>query len=83
MATAKKAAKKAAQKTAQKAAEEMGKQVAKQLLIRIMGALNIFLIAWTVIDVAGPAMRKTIPSVTYVALLRQLYKNYNSGISEE
>jgi len=73
--TAKRAAKAAATRAAKKAAEKAAQKVAEQLLIRIMTALNIFLLAWTVIDIAGPAMRKTIPSATYIALLRQLKKN--------
>jgi uncharacterized protein YaaW (UPF0174 family) len=80
---AKTTAQRAAQKAAQKAAEEMGKQVAKQVLVRAISALNVFLALWTVVDIAGPAMRKTIPCVTYIALLRQLYKNYQSGLGEE
>ena len=77
---AKKAAAAAAKKAARKAAEEAAKQVAKQALIRLMAAINIALVVWTVVDIAGPAMRKTIPSVTYLALLRQLHKNVKSNI---
>ena len=77
---AKKAAAAAAKKAARKAAEEAAKQVAKQALIRLMAAINIALVVWTVVDIAGPAMRKTIPSVTYIALLRQLHKNVKSNI---
>jgi uncharacterized protein YaaW (UPF0174 family) len=77
---AKKAAAAAAKKAARKAAEEAAKQVAKQVLIRLMAAINIALVVWTVVDIAGPAMRKTIPSVTYIALLRQLHKNVKSNI---
>ena len=78
--TAKKAAEATAKKAAKKAAEEAAKQVAKQVLVRLVAALNIALLAWTVVDIAGPAMRKTIPSVTYIALLRQLHKNVISNI---
>lgn len=31
-------------------------------------------IVWTVADIAGPAYRKTIPSVLHIALIRQNYK---------
>jgi len=32
--------------------------------------LNIVLIGWTIVDVAGPAFRKTIPTVVEIAMLR-------------
>lgn len=32
--------------------------------------LNVALVAWTVIDLAGPAYRKTVPTVIEIALLR-------------
>jgi len=53
----------------------VGKQVARQQVLR---ALSVVLLAWTVIDIAGPAMRVTIPGVTYVALLRKLYQSVHA-----
>jgi uncharacterized protein YaaW (UPF0174 family) len=62
---------------ATRAAREAGKRVAvkvaQQVAARIVAALNVLLAAWTVIDLAGPAMRVTIPAVTYVAILRKLH----------
>ncbi len=77
----KKVAAAAVKKAARKAAEEAAKQMAKQVLVRLIAALNIVLLAWTVVDIAGPAMRKTIPSVTYIALLRQVKENEKSSIT--
>ena len=83
-AAVKKAAKKtagaAAKKAARKATEIAAKQVAKQVLAKVIAALNIVFLAWAVVDIAGPAMRKTIPSVTYIALLRQIHQNVNFKI---
>ena len=77
---AKKTAEAAAKKAAGKAAEIAAKQVAKQVLAKVIAALNIVFLAWAVVDIAGPAMRKTIPSVTYIALLRQIHQNVKSNI---
>lgn len=77
---AKKAAKEAAKRAAKKAAESAAQKVAEQVLARILAALNVILIAWTIIDLAGPAMRKTMPSATYIALLRQLKKNEERNV---
>lgn len=70
---AKATAKKAAQAAAHKAAQEAAKQAAALVAKRVLAALNIMLAAWTVIDLAGPAKRITIPAITFVALLRQLH----------
>lgn len=69
---AKKAAKKAAVEAAKKAAQKAAEATAQRVLAGIVGALNVIMIAWTVIDLAGPARRVTIPAVTYVALLRKM-----------
>ncbi len=54
-------------------AQVAGKEAAKQAT-RYAGAvvpgLNILLGAWTVVDLAGPAYRKTIPTVIELALMR-------------
>ena len=34
-----------------------------------------------VVDLAGPAYRKTIPAVTYIAILRKLYEAAQEGIT--
>lgn len=76
---AKKAAEKAMAEASKKVAAEVGKQVAKQVLARILAAVNIALAALTLIELAGPAYRKTIPGVTYVALLRKLHAAESMG----
>lgn len=76
---AKKAAEKAMAEASKKVAAEVGKQAAKQVLVRILAAVNIALAALTLIDLAGPAYRKTIPGVTYVALLRKLHAAESMG----
>jgi uncharacterized protein YaaW (UPF0174 family) len=74
---AKSTAKRAAQTAAKKAAQEAAKQAAALVAKRLLAALNIVVAAWTVIDLAGPAKRVTIPAVTFVALLRQLHVRSN------
>lgn len=69
---AKATGKKAAEAAAKKAAQEAAKQASLQVAKRVIGAVNILFAAWTLIDLAGPAKRVTIPAVTYIALLRQL-----------
>jgi len=64
----------AAKRAAAEAAKEVAKQVARQVLARILLAFNVVMVAWTVVDLAGPAFRKTIPAVTYIALLRKLHE---------
>jgi uncharacterized protein YaaW (UPF0174 family) len=60
------------------AAKQIGKQVAKKAAQRTVGYLipfiNVILAADTVRDIAGPAFRKTIPTVIEVALLRLEYE---------
>lgn len=72
--TAAKAVQEAAKKTAQEAAKRAAQEAAKQIAIRLIAAANIFLGALTVVSIAGPATRKTIPATTYVALLRKMYE---------
>lgn len=63
-------------------AAQAGKQVAKgvavevaqQVAARLLLAFNVIMVAWLVVDLAGPARRVTIPGVTYVALLRKLHR---------
>lgn len=74
------ASKKVASKAAQKAAEQAAKEVAKQVAQRVIASVNIFLAAWTVVSIAGPAMRVTIPAVTYIALIRKMYMQYLKGV---
>lgn len=50
-------------------AKEAGKRVV-QFAGYAVPLLNVAMIAWTVIDVAGPAYRKTVPTVIEIALLR-------------
>jgi uncharacterized protein YaaW (UPF0174 family) len=35
--------------------------------------LNVIMVGWTVVDIAGPAFRKTVPTVIEIALLRLEY----------
>jgi uncharacterized protein YaaW (UPF0174 family) len=58
----------------------IGKGIAKETAKVVMRAtgwaiplLNIALIVWTIIDLQGPAYRKTIPTVLEIALLRLEY----------
>ncbi len=68
----------AGKRVAARAATEAGKKVAQKVAVqvatRIVAALNVAFAVWTVVDLAGPAMRVTIPGVTYVALLRRLHE---------
>lgn len=66
---AKQVTKTAARKVAQAAAKQATKEVAKTVVKSISGVLAV----WTAVDIAGPAKRKTIPAVTYIALLRKLF----------
>lgn len=74
------AGKEVAKKAAQKAAEQAAREVAKQVLAQVMAALNIVLVAWTLVSIAGPARRVIIPGVTYVALLRKLHSSCRAGL---
>lgn len=74
------AAKKAASKAAKKAAERAAAEMAKQVTARILLGLNVVMVGWAVVSVAGPATRVTIPGVTYVALLRKMYARAEKGI---
>lgn len=46
------------------------KEILKRLPSLAVPGLGWLMAAWTVLDVAGPAMRKTIPTVFEIALLR-------------
>ncbi len=74
------AGKQVAKKAAQKAAEQAAREVAKQVLARLITGLNIFFAAWTLFSIAGPARRVIIPGVTYLALLRKLYRSSLAGL---
>lgn len=54
------------------AAKEASKRAA-QLAGMAIPLLNVVMIGWTVVDIAGPAFRKTVPTVIEVALLRLEY----------
>ena len=43
---------------------------AARLALWFIPVLNVLMVAWTIIDIAGPAYRKTVPTVVEVALLR-------------
>lgn len=43
---------------------------AARLALWFIPIVNVLMIAWTIIDIAGPAYRKTVPTVVEVALLR-------------
>jgi uncharacterized protein YaaW (UPF0174 family) len=50
-------------------AKEAGKRAA-QFAGYAVPFLNVVMIAWTMVDIAGPAFRKTVPTVIEIALLR-------------
>jgi uncharacterized protein YaaW (UPF0174 family) len=54
------------------AAKEAGKRVA-QLAGMAIPVLDAVMIVWTVVDIAGPAFRKTVPTAIEIALLRLEY----------
>ena len=54
---------------ARQGAKEAGKRVF-QAAGYAVPLLNVAMIAWTVIDIAGPAFRKTAPTIIEIALLR-------------
>jgi uncharacterized protein YaaW (UPF0174 family) len=72
------AANKVAEAAAKIVAREVGKRIARQVIAQVLRSLSLVFLAWTVIDIAGPAMRVTIPGVTYVALLRKLYHSVHA-----
>lgn len=53
-------------------AKEAAKQAARVAGLAVPG-LNILLGAWTVVSLAGPAFRKTVPTVIEISLLRLQY----------
>jgi len=67
------AGKQIAKRAAKEAAKRVAAATAKQVLARVVLGLNILLAALTLVSLAGPARRVTIPGVTYVALLRRLH----------
>jgi len=73
-------AKQVGKRAAKAAAQKAGAEVSKQVLTRIVTGVNVVLTAWAVVDLAGPALRVTIPAVTFVALLRQQYISAAMGI---
>lgn len=75
-------AKRAATAAARKAAEKAAQQAAAQVAQGIAFAFNVVGAVWTVVSIAGPAMRKTIPAVAYVGLLRQSHMGWVAGIEE-
>ena len=73
------ATKATAQRSARRAAELATTQALKQTLARLLIPLNALWATWALVDLAGPAFRKTIPAVTYVALLRRLHHAATGG----
>jgi hypothetical protein len=69
----KKAAERAMGEASKKVASEVENQAAKLVRAGILIAVDIALAERTLYDLAGPADRKTIPGVAYVALLRKLH----------
>jgi len=55
--------------TVRQGAKEVGKRAA-QFAGYAVPFLNAVMIAWTMVDIAGPAFRKTVPTVIEIALLR-------------
>jgi uncharacterized protein YaaW (UPF0174 family) len=53
-------------------AKQAGKQAARMAGMAIP-VLNVIMVGWTVVDIAGPAFRKTVPTVIEIALLRLEY----------
>lgn len=51
------------------AAKEAAKQAAR-VVGYAMPVINVLMLGWTIIDIGGPAFRKTLPSVLEIALLR-------------
>lgn len=76
----KRLAQKAAQEAGKRAGQKVAEQTAKSVVSRILMGLNLALAAYTVVDLAGPALRKTIPGVTYIALLRKLHLRAEMGV---
>ena len=60
------------------AAKQAGKIAARSLGYAIP-LLNAAMIGWTVIDLAGPAYRKTVPTVIEIALLRLEFGEVQEG----
>lgn len=69
-----------AERVAVKVGQEVAEEVAARVLARIAMGLNVVLLAWTVVDLAGPARRVTLPAVTWVALLRNAWRNAEAGL---
>ena len=63
-----------ARRVSSSATQKITLQITKKIMLKVTMALNVIFAAWTVIDIAGPALRKTLPSVVYIALLRKLYE---------
>jgi uncharacterized protein YaaW (UPF0174 family) len=61
-----------ARQTAKKASEEVARHALRLAVSRALTSVHVALWAWTIVDLAGPAYRKTIPAVTYIAMLRRL-----------
>jgi uncharacterized protein YaaW (UPF0174 family) len=61
-----------ARQAARKASEDVARYALRLAVSRALISVHVALWAWTVVDLAGPAYRKTIPAVTYIALLRRL-----------
>lgn len=63
-----------ARQTAKKASEEVARHAMRLAVSRALTSVHVALWAWTIVDLAGPAYRKTIPAVTYIAMLRRLHQ---------
>lgn len=73
------AARAVTRRTARKATEETARHALRSAVARTLTPLNALLWGWTVVDLAGPAYRKTIPGVTFVAMLRRVRAHERSA----
>jgi uncharacterized protein YaaW (UPF0174 family) len=66
------AAKSAARRGTKRTTELAAKHALRHALARLLVPLGALWTAWAIVDIAGPAFRKTMPAVTYIALLRRV-----------
>lgn len=69
-----------ANQVSRRIAQRIAQQVASQAAARIAAVLSMYLAAATLISLAGPALRVTIPGTTYTAILRRLHAASNTEI---
>jgi uncharacterized protein YaaW (UPF0174 family) len=77
--TGKKVASKTVQKAAEKVAAETSKRVAQQTALIVAEALKWIFLAFTVIQLDGAALRKTIPGVVYLSILKRIKTAHEFG----